>query len=182
MANEWKTLKTKLVYDNPWIKVQEDAVTRPDGTPGIYGTVHFKNLAIGILPLDENYNTWIVGQYRYPLKEYSWEIPEGGGLIRIPPLETARRELLEETGIQAKNFREILRMHLSNSVTDELNLSYVATDLSFQKPSPDPDEILEVKKLPFSELFEMTMRGEITDSISVATILKAKILIDLKQI
>ncbi len=181
-VNPWKTLSTEVKYDNPWIKVSEDKVIRPDGKDGIYGTVHFKNLAIGVLALDKDLNTWIVGQYRYPLKDYCWEIPEGGGDLKISPIETAKRELKEETGITAKNFKEILRMHLSNSVSDELSISYVATDLTFGIAEPDPDEILQVKKLPFLELYEMTLQGKITDSISVATILKAKILIDLGQL
>lgn len=175
--NPWKTLESELKYDNNWISLTEHQVINPSGGKGIYGEVHFKNIAIGILPLDENYNTWLVGQYRYPLKAYSWEIPEGGGPFHEAPLESARRELLEETGMRAKNWREIQRMHLSNSVSDELSIIYVATDLIQGIAMPEETEQLIVKKLPFDEVYEMVMTGVITDSVSVAAILKAKLMI-----
>jgi len=175
--NPWKTLTTNEIYDNPWIKVTHREVLNPSGGPGIYGVVHFKNLAIGILPLDEDYNTWIVGQYRYTLEEYSWEIPEGGGIIGIDPIESAKRELKEETGLVASSWTKILEMNTSNSVTDEVGLAYVAKGLTQEDPEPEDTEQLIVKKLPFSELYEMLMRGEIKDSLSMVTIFKAKELI-----
>ncbi|WP_231426753.1 NUDIX hydrolase [Pedobacter sp. Leaf250] len=175
--NPWKTLESELKYDNNWIKVTEHQVINPSGGKGIYGEVHFKNLAIGILPLDEDYNTWLVGQYRFPLKAYSWEIPEGGGPVGEDPLESARRELLEETGMSASNWKEIQRMHLSNSVSDELSIIYVATGLIQGIAMPEETEELIVKKIPFDEAYEMVMNNEITDSISVAAILKAKLMI-----
>ncbi|MCO6500093.1 MAG: NUDIX hydrolase [Vicingus serpentipes] len=132
--NPWKTLKSEIKYDNPWIKVIENQTINSSGNEGIYGVVHYKNIAIGIIPLDEEYNTWIVGQYRYPLKQYSWEICEGGGPIGTSPLESAQRELLEEMGIKANEWSELLRSHLSNSVSDELGILYVSKDLSFHTP------------------------------------------------
>ena len=177
MKNPWKTTSSKEIYDNKWIQLTEHQVIHPGGKPGIYGLVHFKNTAVGIIPLDENYNTWIVGQYRYTLSQYSWEIPEGGGKIGIDTLESAKRELLEETGIKAKHWEEILRLDLSNSVTDEQGIVYVAKGLSFHEPQPDDDELLEIKKLPFSDLFEMAMRGEISDGLALAAIFKAQWLI-----
>lgn len=174
--NPWKTLNSELKYDNNWISLTEHQVINPSGGNGIYGEVHFKNLAIGILPLDENYNTWLVGQYRYPLKAYSWEIPEGGGILGVDPLESAKRELLEETGLSARNWMEIQRMHLSNSVSDELAIMYVATDLIEGIAMPEETEQLVIKKLPFNEAYEMVLNGIITDSMSVACILKAKIM------
>jgi len=175
--NPWKTLESDLKYDNNWISVTEHQVINPSGGKGIYGEVHFKNLAIGILPLDEDYNTWLVGQYRFPLKAYSWEIPEGGGPLGEDPLESARRELLEETGMSASNWKEIQRMHLSNSVSDELSIIYVATGLIQGIAMPEETEELMVKKVSFDEAFEMVMKNEITDSMSVAAILKAKLMI-----
>ncbi len=175
--NPWQTLESELKYDNNWISVTEHQVINPSGGNGIYGEVHFKNVAIGILPLDENYNTWLVGQYRYPLKAYSWEIPEGGGALDKEPLDGAKRELLEETGMSAKNWQEIQRMHLSNSVSDELSVIYVATDLIQGIAMPEETEQLIVKKLPFEEAYQMVLTGKITDSMSVAAILKAKLMI-----
>jgi 8-oxo-dGTP pyrophosphatase MutT (NUDIX family) len=178
MNNPWKTLVSQLKYDNNWISVTEHQVINAGGNKGIYGTVHFKNLAIGIIPLDEKNNTWLVGQYRYPLNQYSWEICEGGGKLDIPPLDAAKRELLEETGITAKQWKPLLEMHLSNSVSDELGIIYIAKDLTFSAPQPDEDEVLQLKRVSFDEAFNMVMNGEITDSISVAGILKTKILLD----
>lgn len=180
--NPWKTLQSDLKYDNPWIKITEHQVLDAAGNDGIYGTVHFKNLALGIIPLDEDYNTWLVGQYRYPLEQYSWEICEGGGKLDTPPLLSAQRELLEEVGLKANQWKSIMEMHLSNSVSDELAIIYIAKELSYFDPTPDDDEVLTLKKLPFNTVFEMVMNGEITDSLSVAGILKTKLLIDKGEI
>ena len=176
--NPWKILSTKEHYDNPWVNVVEHQVTNPAGNPGIYSVVHFKNLAICVLPLDEAYNTWVVGQYRFPVEEYSWEIPEGGGPLGEKPIDTAVRGLKEETGIVAKKFEEIMQLHLSNSATDEHAFVYLATDLTFEEAEPEESEDLNVKKVHFNEAFEMVMNGEITDGISVAAIFKVKYLID----
>jgi len=175
--NPWKTLNSELKYDNNWIRVTEHQVINPSGGSGIYGEVHFKNFAIGILPLDEEKNIWLVGQYRFPLKAYSWEIPEGGGPFHEDPLESARRELLEETGLSAKNWKEIQRMHLSNSVCDEKAIIYLATDLIQGIAMPEETEQLLVKKVPFDNAYQMVLNGEITDSMSVAAILKAKLML-----
>lgn len=175
--NPWQTLSSEERYDNNWIKVTEHQVINPSGGQGIYGVVHFKNIAIGILPLDKHNNTWLVGQFRYATNSYSWEIPEGGGALNEAPLESAKRELLEETGLSAKNYREILRMHLSNSVSDELAIAYLATDLIEGIAMPEETEQLKIRKLPFEEAYQMVLNGEITDSLSIATILKAKIIL-----
>lgn len=180
--NPWKTLNEKLVYETPWIKVFHDEVINPSGNEGIYGHVQFKNIALGIIPLDAEYNTWIVGQYRYPNKEYSWEIPEGGGPLGEKPLDAAKRELLEECGIKANNWKRICEMRLSNSVSDEIAYIYVAKELTFHEAQPDDTEELIVRKLPFEEVYQMVMEGEIKDSMSVAGILKLKLLIDKGEI
>ncbi len=182
MDNPWKVQDSQTVYENSWIKVDDHKVLNPKGNPGIYGKVHFKHLAIGVIPLDINLHTWIVGQYRFPLDAYSWEIPEGGGALDVDPIVSAQRELLEETGIRAQKFVKILDLHLSNSVSDELGMVFVATDLSFEKAAPEETEELQVKKLSFDELFSKVMKGEITDSLSVAGVFKLKFLLDQKQI
>ena len=165
-----------------WISLTEHQVINPNGGEGIYGEVHFKNIAIGILPLDENHYTWIVGQYRFPIKTYSWEIIEGGGPLNLDPIESAKRELAEESGIIANRFTEIQRMHLSNSVSDELAIIYLAQDLEIGKSSPEETEELVIRKIHFNEAYEMVMDGIITDSMSVAAILKVKILLDERKI
>jgi len=176
--NPWTTLESRKIYENNWIGLTEHDVINPSGGKGIYGQVHFKNLAIGILPLDEERNTWLVGQYRYPLNAYSWEIPEGGGPLHLPALDSAKRELLEETGLTASHWQQIQQMHLSNSVSDELAIIYIATGLTEGESEPEETEQLSIRKLPFEEAYQMVLLGEITDSISVAAILKTKILLD----
>ncbi|MBK9761109.1 MAG: NUDIX hydrolase [Flavobacteriales bacterium] len=173
----WTTLKEEVRYETPWISVSHHDILDPSGKKGIYGTVHFKNIAIGVVPLDDDLNTWIVGQYRYPVQAYSWEIPEGGGKRDIPPIDSAKRELREEAGIVAERWQEILRMDLSNSASDEHAILYVAQGLTFYPPQPDHDEELELKKLPFEELYAMVQRGEILDSLTVAAVLKVKLML-----
>ncbi len=172
MKNPWKKLDSKNIYENPWIKVREDQVINPNGGQNIYGVVGFKNLAIGIIPVDEFGNTWIVGQYRYTLDEYSWEIPMGGGPIGINALESAKRELKEETGLLADHWKCIMRIHTSNSVTDEVGYVFLATGLELDDPDPEETEKLEVKKLSLGEAYKMVMRNKITDSLSIGGILK----------
>lgn len=173
MKNPWKTLSKEIVYDNPWIQVTHRQVITPRGTEGIYGLVHFKNLAIGIVPLDEEENTWLVGQYRYALDQYSWEIPEGGCPIGLEsPLESARRELAEEAGIRAGKWTKVLDLHNSNSVTDEAGMVFLAQELSFGQPDPEDTEELQIRKLPFREALEMIFRGEITDALSMVGLMR----------
>lgn len=175
--NPWQILESNSIYQNPWISLTEHQVLNPSGGKGIYGQVHFKNLAIGVIVIDEFKNTWLVGQYRFPLNEYSWEIPAGGCPLGSDPLDTAKRELLEETGIKAKSWKEIQRMHLSNSVSDELAIIYLAEGLEFGLSEPEETEQLVVKKLRFEQAYEMLESGKITDSLSVAAILKLKIML-----
>ena len=138
--NPWKIVSQKEVYSNPWIALTEYQVINPSGNPGIYGKVHYKNIAIGVIPLDNEMNTYLVGQYRFAPGQYSWEIPEGGGIIGTDPLESAKRELLEETGLKAENWTEIQRLHLSNSVSDELCIIYLARNLQQFEPEPEDTE------------------------------------------
>jgi ADP-ribose pyrophosphatase len=180
--NSWTTLSGEIRYETPWIKVTQFDVLNPAGKPSIYGVVSFKNKAIGVLPLDKDNNTWLVGQWRYPLKQYSWEIPEGGGPHDEDPLDSARRELKEETGLIARKYTELCRMHTSNSVSDELAILYVARDLEQANSEPEETEDLQIRKLHFDEAYRMVMDGEITDSLSMVAILKARILIDKGEI
>jgi 8-oxo-dGTP pyrophosphatase MutT (NUDIX family) len=175
--NPWQITAEKEIYDNPWIGLTEFQVINPSGNPGIYGKVHFKNVAIGVLPLDEDLNTYLVGQYRFPLAQYSWEMPEGGGPVGTDPFASAKRELLEETGLKATEWTEIQRLHLSNSVSDELSILYLARGLQQFEAEPEETEQLVVKKIPFEEMYQMVCHGEITDAMTVAAVLKVKLLL-----
>lgn len=170
----WRRLNERQVYSNPWIAVSHHEVITPAGTEGIYGVVHFKNIAVGILPLDGEDNTWLVKQHRYPLGLDSWEIPEGGCPEESGEtlLETARRELEEETGLRAARFTELLTLHLSNSVTDEKAIVYLAEGLQTGEMHLEDSEDIEVMRLPLREALTMALDGRITDAISVAALLK----------
>jgi 8-oxo-dGTP pyrophosphatase MutT (NUDIX family) len=173
-SNPWQTLETRPVYDNPWISVREDQVINPGGGRGIYGVVHMKNKAIGVIPLDAEGYTYLIGQYRYALHEYSWEIPMGGGPIGIDPLESAQRELKEETGFTARRWTHIARLHTSNSVTDEEGFVFLAEELTAGETEFEETEDLKIRKVSLAEAVRMALDNEITDAISVAGLLKAE--------
>lgn len=176
--NPWTIKSSELKYDNPWMTVSEHQVINAAGNDGIYGVVHIKHYAVAVLALDEENNAWIVGQHRFPFDTYEWEIIEGGCPEGTSPLESAKRELKEEAGIEAKDYQLILEMQLSNSKTNEISYSFVAKGLTFSEPDPDEDEILSIRKIPFNDLVAMCMDGSIKDALSIATVLKAKLLID----
>ncbi len=178
----WQTKSVDTVYDNPWITVTHRDVIAPTGKPGIYGKVHFKNLALGVVPIDADGNTYLVGQHRYTLGEYAWEIPEGGGSRTVEPVETAKRELKEETGIEAARWTPLLKLHTSNSVTDEVAYAFVAQELVYGEKHWDDTEQLRVIKLPLEEAVARVMSGEITDALAMASLLKVQRMIDLGEL
>jgi len=165
--NPWQRLARRVAYQNAWITVYHDEVTRPDGRPGIYGVVHYDNRAVGVVALDDQDRVLLVGQYRYTLDVYSWEIPEGGARLDEEPLEAARRELLEETGYSAAQWQTIARAHLSNSVSDEEAFCYLATQLTPGTAQPEGTERLQVQWVPFARALQMAAAGEITDALSI---------------
>lgn len=177
-GKRWQTHTSDVRYDNPWINVTHRKVSAPTGKQGIYGVVHFKNTAIGVVPIDADGYTWLVGQHRYTLNQYEWEIPEGGAPPGESALAAAQRELREETGIVARRWTSLLRLHTSNSVTDEVARIFVAQDLSHGDTAPDDTEILQVRRVPLEHAINMALDGSITDSLSMAALLKVGILID----
>ena len=170
----WTVNSERSEYENPWIRVEHNEVIHPDGSDGIYGVVRFANLAVGVLPIDDDGNVWLVGQHRFAFDRYSWELPEGGVPKSEDPLEGAKRELAEETGFTADHWVELSRFDISNSVTDERAVCYLAYGLKPGDMSPDPSEVLKIKRLPFGELLRMVMSGEITDSLTIIMTLMAR--------
>jgi 8-oxo-dGTP pyrophosphatase MutT (NUDIX family) len=167
VVGPWQRLARRAAYENPWITVWHDDVLRPDGSPGIYGVVHFRTVAAGVVAIDALDRVLLVGQHRYTLDAYSWEIPEGGVPPDEDPLDGARRELAEETGVVAATWRELGRAHLSNSVTDESAVFYLATDLREGTPDPEATEDLAVRRVPFDEALAMTLDGRISDALAI---------------
>jgi 8-oxo-dGTP pyrophosphatase MutT (NUDIX family) len=166
----------RVAYDNAWITVWHDEVSRPDGSPGIYGVVHFQNLAAGVVALDDQDRVALVGQHRYTMDAYSWEIPEGGVPDGESAQEGARRELREETGVEASTWRELARVDLSNSISDERAVLFLATGLTHGEAEADPTEALELRWVPFDEALAMTLDGRITDAMSVVAIQRVALL------
>jgi 8-oxo-dGTP pyrophosphatase MutT (NUDIX family) len=170
--SRWRRITRSTVYENPWLTVWHDEVTRPDGQPGVYGVMHYANLAVGVVAIDGDDRVALVGQHRYTIDQYSWEIPEGG----VPPGEDAQagaaRELREETGLVARHWQELTRLHLSNSISDEAAALFLATDLIPGPASPDGTEDLAVRWVAFDEALAMALDGRITDAMSVAALLQ----------
>lgn len=176
--NPWTVLESRDIYQNPWVRVVEHKVLTPSGTPGIYGVVHPAALATGVVPLHADGAVTLVGQYRFPLGAYSWEMPEGGGAPDVDPLISAQRELREETGLTAGRWLPLQKLHLSNCITDETAYLYLAWDLTQGADDPDETERLQVRRVPFAQALDMAMNGDITDAMTVAALFKCRLLAD----
>lgn len=174
---DWQCLSSNKVFDTPWISVFDEQVINPNGGKGIYGRVHFKNVAIGILPIDEEGYTWLVGQKRYPINTYTWEIPEGGAPLHEDPLDAAKRELREEIQMEANDWQKIAEVDLSNSATDERAIIYVARNLrpTSSRVTLDSTERITVKRVSLDLFFRMVDEGIIRDSLSVLAALRYQV-------
>lgn len=172
----WTIRATRPVYDNPWLTLIENDITHANGKPGLYTIVHVKRVATGVVALDRDGHVFLVGQHRFPLKAYSWELPEGGCEPGEEPAAAIRRELKEEAGVTARTWRHILTLHLSNMLLDEVAHGYLATDLEVGAPEPEEVEVLRLRRVPFGDAIEMIVRGEITDAITVALLLRVKLM------
>lgn len=173
MRGPWTVHAERTVYENPWMRVTEFDVTQPDGKPGVYSVMSPRQLALAILPLHADGTITLVGQHRFPLDRYSWEIPEGGGLLDGDPLVCASRELREETGIRADHWLEILQLDLSNSITDERAIGFLATGLHAGEAEPEGTEVLLTRRIHFLDALEEAMSGKIRDALTVAMLLRA---------
>ncbi|MEM9258012.1 MAG: NUDIX hydrolase, partial [Bacteroidota bacterium] len=167
MNNPWQTKSTSVPYENPWIRIEHREVINPAGNPGIYGLVKYKNHAVGIVPVDDEGYTYLVGQYRYATDTYEWEIPEGGCPVGTDLLATAKRELKEETGLVAEEWTQIMDFYLSNSVTDEYGVAFLARGLRQEEAEPEDTEDLALRRVPLKEAIQMTLDGSIKDALSV---------------
>jgi 8-oxo-dGTP pyrophosphatase MutT (NUDIX family) len=174
--NPWTVRSREVMYDNRWIRVTHNDVLTPAKTPGVYGTVHFKNRAIGIVPVDADGHTFLVGQYRFPIEQYSWEIPEGGSPLDVDPKASAMRELREETGLSARQWARLGEFYVSNCVSDELAILFMAWDMTAGEAMPEPTEQLEVRRLHLKDAFAMVESGAIKDGMSVVALQAVQLL------
>lgn len=174
--NPWSVRSSEIRYENPWISVRHDEIIDPSGRTGVYGVVSPRNLALGVLPILDDGSVLLVGQYRYPLDRYSWEMPEGGGAKDVDPLVSIARELREETGHEASSWLAVMDMALSNSVTDEWARCWVAWGLRLHEAGAEPEstEDLAIWHVPYPEVVEMVWSGKIFDSMTVATLAKVE--------
>jgi ADP-ribose pyrophosphatase len=171
--NPWKTLSSRVVLSNPWFKLRVDEVIRPDGKRGTYSTV-LAPTAVGVVPCFDDGSILLVEQYRYSITRYSWEIPEGGGKPGERPVQTARRELMEETGYRASRFRSLGRFHTSNCFTDETAYLFCASNLKPGEARQDGTEQIVTKRVPFDKAYQMAVEGKITDSITIVALFRMK--------
>ncbi|MFC5371585.1 NUDIX domain-containing protein [Brevundimonas faecalis] len=170
---KWASHGDSVMIDTPWMQVTRHPATAPTGAAADYQVVRPKNVGTGVLPLHEDGTVTMVGQHRFALMRYSWEMPEGGAPMAEDPFDAVRRELAEEAGLAAEHWRAALDMDLSNSITDERAMTWVAWGLSAVPVDPDPTEVIVSVRVPFRDLLAEIERGAVRDSLTVATAYKA---------
>jgi 8-oxo-dGTP pyrophosphatase MutT (NUDIX family) len=181
-GNPWTVKRVTRPFENDWFAIDAHDVVRPDGVDGNYSVIRVRRLAVGVLPIDDAGHVHLVGQWRFPLGRYSWEMPEGGAEPSEDALECARRELEEETGLSAQTYQQILEMDLSNSLTDERAVLYLATKLRDGQSNPEAVEVLQRRTAPFAEVLQRVADGRIRDSLTVAAVLRAHHMAVTKQL
>jgi 8-oxo-dGTP pyrophosphatase MutT (NUDIX family) len=172
-GNPWTVKRVTRPFENDWFSIDAHDVVRPDGADGTYSVIRVRRMAVGVLPIDDAGRVHLVGQWRFPLGRYSWEMPEGGAEPGEDALECARRELEEETGLSAQTYLQILEMDLSNSLTDERAVLFLATDLREGQSNPEAVEVLQRRTAPFADVLARVVDGRIRDSLTVAAVLRA---------
>ncbi|HMO02144.1 MAG TPA: NUDIX hydrolase [Oligoflexia bacterium] len=181
IKNPWQTLSSKVIYQNRWIKLREDQVIQPKGAPGIYSVLEIPP-AVAIVALDESWKVCLVGQWRYTQNKFSWEIPGGSSEKTIGSiLENAKRELLEETGISAEIWEPLGTIDNSNGATNDTAHLFLARSLKVGKPAFEETEDIQIKWIHFDEAIDLVFKDQISESCSVACLLKAKIFLDSKR-
>ncbi len=175
--NPWTTKSSRMVYETPWLRVIEDRVVRPDGADGIYSYIETR-FAVGVVALTPANEVYLVGQYRYPTREYSWEIVEGGTEPGEAPLTCIQRELQEEAGLCAAKWTPLGgEIHFSNCISAERGFLFLAEGLEETEASPEGTEVLEVRRVALDDAVAMVHRGEIKDVFSIIGLLRAQDLV-----
>lgn len=172
-GNPWIVKGVTHAFENDWFRIDEHDVIRPDGEKGYYGVIRIRRLAVGVLPIDADGRVHLVGQWRFPLARYSWEMPEGGAEPGEDARACAERELAEETGLRAAGWMQVLEMDLSNSLTDERAVMFIATGLRAGEAAPDETEVLKTRSAHFLDVLARVADGRIRDAMTVATVLRA---------
>lgn len=176
LRNPWITNSSRVVYQNTWISVREDQVIRPDGNPGIYGVVEIRP-SVGVLAMNDREEVVLVGQWRYAMNRYSWEIPRGGSHPgETDMLAVAQRELMEEAGVVASDWEPLGKVDICNGVANDVQSLFFARGLSATNRQLDPEEEIALEWRPFETVLSMAMDGRITEVCSIAAILKVALL------
>lgn len=169
----WRDAGSSVMFENPWMRLTRHEATAPTGLQADYVVMRPQNMSVGVLPIHEDGTITLVGQQRFALMNWSWEMPEGGAPFNEDPLEGAKRELAEEAGLEAVVWHPALKVEMTNSITDERAMAWLAWGLTPVPIAPDPTEIIRVARVPFGDLLRNVGNGAVRDMFTVATVLRA---------